>query len=163
MQGTRVWSLVRELRSHMSFGTAKNIERERKKERRKAGQYHNQERKETLPKMQAALRGLPLSCGSRVSVCMLSCLQLCMCVPLCSVMSYSLWPRGLQPTRLLCPWDSSGKNTGVGCHFLLQGIFPSQGSNSHLLPWQTDSLPLSHWEDLRKSYSWDQLPFFSLE
>ena len=35
--------------------------------------------------------------------------------------------------RLLCPWDSLGKNTGVGCHFLLQGIFPIQGSNPHLL------------------------------
>ena len=32
-------------------------------------------------------------------------------------------------TRLLCPWDSPGKSTGVGCHSLLQGIFPSQGSN----------------------------------
>ena len=39
----------------------------------------------------------------------------------------------LQPTRLLCLWDFSGKNTGVGCHFLLQGIFPTQGSNSCLL------------------------------
>ena len=38
-------------------------------------------------------------------------------------MPYSLWPHELQPTRLLCPWDSPGKNTGVGCHFLLQGIF----------------------------------------
>ena len=35
-------------------------------------------------------------------------------------MSDSVWPHGLQPTRLLCPWDSPGKNTGVGCHFLLQ-------------------------------------------
>ena len=35
-------------------------------------------------------------------------------------------------TRLLCPWDSPGKNTGVGCHFLLQGIFPTQGSNQGL-------------------------------
>ena len=33
--------------------------------------------------------------------------------------------------RLLCPWDFSGKNTGVGCHFLLQGIIPTQGSNLH--------------------------------
>ena len=33
------------------------------------------------------------------------------------------------PARLLCPWDSPGKNTGVGCHFLLQGIFLTQGSN----------------------------------
>ena len=49
-----------------------------------------------------------------------------------SVMSDSLC-QGLQPTRLLCPWDFPGKNTGVGCHFLLQGIFPTQGSNSGLL------------------------------
>jgi len=34
---------------------------------------------------------------------------------------------------VLCPWDSPGKNTGVGCHFLLQGIFPTQGSNLGLL------------------------------
>ena len=36
-----------------------------------------------------------------------------------SVMSDSLRPHGLQPARLLCPWDFPGKNTGVGCHFLL--------------------------------------------
>ena len=43
------------------------------------------------------------------------------------------------------PWDSPGKNTGVGCHALLQGIFPTQGSNLSLLPllhWQMGSLPL---------------------
>ena len=61
----------------------------------------------------------------------------------CSVMPNSLQPRGLYPTRLLCPWDFSGKNAGVGCHFLLQGIFPNQGSNLHLLHWQVDSLLLS--------------------
>ena len=42
-------------------------------------------------------------------------------------------PHGLQPTRLLCPWDFPGKDTGVGCHFLLQGIFPTQGLNLGLL------------------------------
>ena len=41
----------------------------------------------------------------------------------------SLWPRGLEPTRLLCPWDSPGKNTGVGCHFLLQGNLSSRPRN----------------------------------
>ena len=46
-----------------------------------------------------------------------------------SVVSNFLQPHGLQPARFLCPWDSPGKNTGVGCHFLLQGIFPTQGSN----------------------------------
>ena len=40
----------------------------------------------------------------------------------------TLWPHGLWPTRLLCPWDFPGKSTGVGCHFLPQGIFPTQGS-----------------------------------
>ena len=45
----------------------------------------------------------------------------------------SLWPHGLQPTRLFCPWDFPGKNIGVGCHFLLQGIFQTQGSNRDLL------------------------------
>ena len=53
----------------------------------------------------------------------------------------TLW----DPTRLLCPWDSPGKSTGVGCHFLFQGIFLTQGSNPCLLcllHWQADSLPL---------------------
>ena len=44
-----------------------------------------------------------------------------------------LRPHGLQPARLLCPWDFPGKNTGVGFHALLQGIFPIQGSSLHLL------------------------------
>ena len=57
--------------------------------------------------------------------------------------SNSLRPQGLQPARLLCPWDSPGKNTGEGCHSLLQGIFPTQGSNPHLLPWQAGRLPLN--------------------
>ena len=55
------------------------------------------------------------------------------CVCACSVMSNSLWPHRLQPTRLLCPWDFPGKNTGVGCHFLLPGTFPTQGPNLRLL------------------------------
>ena len=45
------------------------------------------------------------------------------------------------------PWGFPGKNTGVGCHFLLQETFPTQGSNTHhlhLLQWQVDSLLLSH-------------------
>ena len=46
--------------------------------------------------------------------------------------------------RLLCLWDFPGKNTGVGCHFLLQGIFLTQRLNLCLLHWQADSLPLSH-------------------
>ena len=60
-----------------------------------------------------------------------------------------LKPHELQPTRLLCPRYSPGKNTGVGCHCLLQDIFPTQELNMsllHLLLWQEDSLPLSHLE-----------------
>ena len=50
----------------------------------------------------------------------------------------------MKPIRLLCPWNSPSKNTGVGCHSLLQGVFLTQGLNPHLLHWQVDSLPLSH-------------------
>ena len=51
----------------------------------------------------------------------------------CSVMSDSLQYHGQQPASLFCPWKSPGKNTGVGCHSLLQGIFLTQGSNLGLL------------------------------
>ena len=50
----------------------------------------------------------------------------------CSVMSDSLQPH-VTPTRFLCPWNSPGKNTGVGGHSLLQGIFLVQGLNPGLL------------------------------
>ena len=50
----------------------------------------------------------------------------------------------LQHARFLCPWGFPGKNTGLGCYFLLQGIFLDQGLNLYLLHWQADSLPLSH-------------------
>ena len=56
----------------------------------------------------------------------------------------TLWPHGLQPTRLLHPWDFPEKNTGVGCHFLLQGIFPTQGSNPGLLHCRQTLYHLSH-------------------
>ena len=54
---------------------------------------------------------------------------------------------GLQPTRLLCPWDFPGKNTGVGYYFLPQGIFLTRGLNPSFLcflHWQADSLPLPY-------------------
>ena len=56
-------------------------------------------------------------------------------------MSDSLWPHGLWSARRLCPWDSSGKNTGVGCHFFLQGIFPT-------------------WDQTHVSYIGRQMSFF---
>ena len=64
----------------------------------------------------------------------------------CSVMSDSLRPHEPQPTRLLCPWNFPGKNTGLGFHFLLQGIFLTLRSNLRLLcllHWQAGSLPLA--------------------
>ena len=83
------------------------------------------------------------TCGSsflpaRVSHCLVnSCCYLVTksCPPVCDSMDCS-------PPGFSAPWDSSGKNTGVDCHFLLQGIFPTQGSNLsllHLLHWQADS------------------------
>ena len=63
----------------------------------------------------------------------------------------TLRPHGLEPARLLCPWDSPGKNPGVDCHVLLQGIFPTQWSNPCLLcllSRQANSLPLSHLRSL---------------
>ena len=62
----------------------------------------------------------------------------------CSVMPNSLWPMDLQLTRLLCPWDFLGNDTGVGCHFLLQGIFPTQGWNPNLLHCRQLLYHLSH-------------------
>ena len=74
-----------------------------------------------------------------VSVCVCACVLShvqCFCDP----MSYS--PLGSSIHKIF-----PGKNTGVGCYFLLQAIFPSPGLNSHLLcllHWQAESLPLSH-------------------
>ena len=61
-----------------------------------------------------------------------------------SVMSSSLPLHGLQLTRLLCPWDFPGKNTGVGCHAHLQGVFPTQGSNQGLPHCRRILYQLSH-------------------
>ena len=44
--------------------------------------------------------------------------------------------------RVICPWDAPGKETGVGCHSLLQGILATQLSKLHLLHWQVGSLSL---------------------
>ena len=59
----------------------------------------------------------------------------------------------MEPTRLLCPWDSLGKNIRVGCHSLLQGIFPTQGSNSGL-PHGRQILYLlgHHWVPKKKGF-----------
>ena len=69
------------------------------------------------------------------------CLVAQLCLTLCDSMDCS-------PPGLLCPWDSPGKNTGVRCCFLLQGIFPTQGSNLVLFIagrcftiWATKAIP----------------------
>ena len=59
---------------------------------------------------------------------------------------------GLEPARLLCSWDSPGKNTGVGCHFLLQGIFPNQESNLDLL----------HCRQVLNQLSYKEKPYYTL-
>ena len=78
---------------------------------------------------------LQVNCVS-CSVVYMGSVCVCVCVCVClshSVVSDSLRPHGLYPARLLHPWDSSDKNTGVGCHSLLQGIFPTQELNPGLL------------------------------
>ena len=69
----------------------------------------------------------PVTAFLRMSVCV------CVCVLSCFSHVDSLQGYGLQPTRLLCPRDSPGKNTGVGCHALFQGMLLTQRSNWHLL------------------------------
>ena len=68
-----------------------------------------------------------------VYMCVCMCVCLYVCVRAHSVLSDSLQPYGLQPARLLCLWNFPGKNIGVSCHFLLQGIFPAQGLTSKSL------------------------------
>ena len=80
----------------------------------------------------------------------LYCFHVC-CALSHSAMSYSLQPHGLWPIRIVYPWSFPGKNTGVGCHFLLQTIFPTQGLNSHLLHllhWQMDFYHCTTWKAL---------------
>ena len=71
------------------------------------------------------------------------------CVISHSVMSNSLQPHGLYPARLLCSWDSPSKNTGVGSHSLLQGLFLTQGSNPGLL-WILYHLSQKSWHLFKK-------------
>ena len=76
----------------------------------------------------------------------LTLLCVCMCVLNHWAVPNSLLPHGLWPARLLCPWNFLGKNIGVGCHFLVQGIFLTQGRVCLLcfLHCQVDSLPLGY-------------------
>ena len=104
MQGAWVGWLIEELRSHMP-----HVEAKKKKKVYIKGDFF----KTTNPDKYTS-RKLASESVSR------------------SVLSNSLQLHGLQPTRLLCPRDSPGKHTGVHCHALLQGIFPTQGLNPGL-------------------------------
>ena len=64
------------------------------------------------------------------------------------------------PVTTLCPWHFPGKNAGVGCHFFLQGIFLTQGLNSHLQRRQADSLPL-HDLGIARYIIWKQKSFLT--
>ena len=81
-------------------------------------------------------------------VCMFSITQ--SCPTLCNPVDCSF-------AKLLCPWSFLGKNSGKGCHFLLQGIFPTQGRNMrllHLLYWQADFYQCATWEALEILHSY---------
>ena len=71
------------------------------------------------------------------------CVCVCVCV-LFTQLCPTLWFHGLYPARLLCPWDSPGKNTERGCHSLLQGIFLTQGSDPGPLSCRQILYHLSH-------------------
>ena len=74
------------------------------------------------------------------------------------MVSKSLWSHGQGPARLLCPWNSPGKNTGVGCHFLLQEIFPTQRLNPGLPCCRQILYPLSH-QGSPRILEWVAYPF----
>ena len=65
----------------------------------------------------------------------------------CAVVSDSLRPQGLQPTRLLCPWDFPGKSTGVGCHCLLRDICYCYSNNFNPIGFST--AVRSYWNFLK--------------
>ena len=69
---------------------------------------------------------------------------LSLCCSVAKVMSDSFVTPWTVLTRILCPWDFPGKNTGVSWHFLLQGISLTQGLNPNLLHWQVNSLPVGY-------------------
>ena len=118
-----------------------------------------------LPNSYKWLNGVP-----RVYCCCCCCYCCCCCIT--SVVSDSVRPHRRQPTRLLRPWDSRGKNTGVGCHFLLQCVKVKDVTQKTCIPlpqkmsensqiwetlfWMIFSLPFSPltlWE-LKNSLLW---------
>ena len=108
----------------------KKKKKERVKER---GNPPNQSRIIKLPLMNMVIPfSLFIKKGKQQNSCKPMCLQVSLsCLAISHVqLLAALWSVA---TKLLCPWDCSGKNLDVGCHFLLQGIFLIQGSNLCLL------------------------------
>ena len=85
---------------------------------------------------------LGISHVNRVCVCVCVCVRARACVLSCVRLFATPWTAACRGSSV--HEISPGKNTGVGCHFLLQGIFPTQELYPHLLCWQVGSLPLSH-------------------
>ena len=69
----------------------------------------------------------------------------------------------MQPTKLLCPWNSPGKNTAVGCHSFLQGIFSTQGSNTGLWHCRYLFYHLSHQGSLSSVHIQNFFPLHHLQ
>ena len=81
---------------------------------------------------------------SSIMLCTISYFLISYCCLVAKLHPTLIQPHRLQPTRFLCPQDIPGKSTVVGCHFLLQGIFPAQGSNLCLLHYRQILIPLIH-------------------
>ena len=84
--------------------------------------------------------------SSGEAYCSHLCLSTCVCAASLQLCPTVCGPMDCSPPASSCPWDSPGKNTGVGCHAILQGIFPTQRLNpslSSLLHWEGSSLPLA--------------------
>ena len=97
--------------------------------------YEEQKYSRRIFRAAFSLYGFNIYLDIRINYCLFSC----------SVLPESFETRWTVTSVFLCLWDFPGKNTGVGCHFLLQGIFLTQGLNLHLLcllHWQEGSLPL---------------------
>ena len=95
-------------------------------------------------------------CSNQGSCC-------CCCCKVVSVVSDSVQPHSQQPTRLPCPWDSQGKDTGVGCHFLLQCMkVKSQSEVAQSCPTvhhpMDCSLPGSSFHGIFQAKYWSGLP-----
>ena len=100
------------------------------KKKKKQPKNKNEKTKTHHPSMNRICKPLPRWTHWQVSQASQSMI-LCMCIQLLGCV-WLFATHGLQPTGLLCPWNFPGKNTGLGCHFLLQGIFPTTLDQTHV-------------------------------